>query len=972
MNIKKITEELKKLSLLEIFILSNPFIDLITSFSIFFLKLNITFGMIARFVFLLILLYYLLFKSNSKYKKLSVIYIMIVIMFGSLYLINMYLLKGLSVTVLEIKTLLKTFYFPILLVTLFNYFEEHKNNFNTKILTLLSVIYLTFILIPVLTNTSFSTYSSGKTGNIGWFYSPNEIGAILALLSPFIIQKLKNNVNKWYVYGLFALYVFVMLEIGTKVPFLGILLTIVSLLIFTIIDFLLDEPKWHKIWEFFKKPLTIPFLVLFFIVVFLYQSSSLNFNMNYHKQSLVGDNPSSELKEEDYMNLVFSSRDKYNEIVFKKFKLSNAKEQLFGMGYVDVHKQFDRQYNIVEIDYMDILYMYGILGFVIYYLFLFILIIDIFFKAFKNFKKTVCEEKNIVYIIGVSLIFGVAFFAGHVFTAPAVSIYPALIIPILFIKLRNNEKTSIIDKINIFVEKNIIKIICVILLIFVIFCFLSFCSSRKKTKIELKIIDNQFVDLEGLKLKNIDTVTDHYNLNVTDRIFNYEYFKNKVYFNIILVERNFENNDKLLMITIENLSNRRVNVEIESTMQKKDIKSIYNFKENETIKEFSTTIGYDKTTLPMKYIEYKNDKSVLISKGFKYKKLTSRYNAKESSQLKKLIEENENIVLENDSLVHNFVLSGFENYDSYLALSNGKLFNNEKSIGLYINMLNGSKYTSWLAYDGSYHKLPYSIEPFTREGYGRNPGSVIAKQALKNYKTDNSNIFYDLITNSNHTLLNYMPRDKSGVWITEYTSTWIKKDYDIRAPYIDTRHNEGIGNYLYEIGKVFNNVKIKERYFDYANYLVHRYKENEIIKFEEGFLFPDYFSNNHTKNTHSSLNHQLAIINYLLNSYIKTNNNDYKNLALSMLNTIEKQSNSWIRDDNDLWYQVNEENEYAGRDYKLLTLEDLLYIQNNLVLIGENKSNEVNNLIESKYMYLKNINYNIPKHIVEQIYRSDY
>ena len=91
-------------------------------------------------------------------------YIAIVILFGSFYLINMYLLKGISVMMLEIKILFKVFYFPILLVTLFNYFEEHKNKFNSQILTFLSIIYLTFILIPILTNTSFSTYSSGKIG----------------------------------------------------------------------------------------------------------------------------------------------------------------------------------------------------------------------------------------------------------------------------------------------------------------------------------------------------------------------------------------------------------------------------------------------------------------------------------------------------------------------------------------------------------------------------------------------------------------------------------------------------------------------------------------------------------------------------------------------------------------------------------------------------------------------------------------
>lgn len=512
MNIQKITEQLKKLSLLEGFIILNPFIDLITSFSIYFLKLNITFGMITRFMFLFVLLYYLFFKSNSKYKKLSIMYIAIVILFGSLYLANMYLLKGLSVMVLEIKILFKAFYFPLLLVTLFNYFEEYKNKFNSKTLTLLSVIYLTFILIPILTNTSFSTYSSGKIGNIGWFYSPNEIGAILAIISPFIIYKMKNNLNKWYVYGLFALYVFIMLVIGTKVPFLGILLTVITLLTCSILGFLLDKTKRDEIWVFLRKPLIIPFVILILIIVFVYQYSNLNFNMNQHKKSLIGDNPTSELKEEDYKNLIFSSRDKYNEIMIKKFNLADTKQQLFGMGHMDIHKQFDRQYNIVEIDYMDIFYMYGVFGFIIYFMFLFVLIIDIILKIIKNFKKIIYDERIITYSISVALIFGIALFAGHVFTAPAVSLYPALIIILLYFKLTKIENNSIVDRINGFAEKNSIRIVGIAFLILSTIYALSFLLPKNISKIELKIIDNQLSELTGLKLKNVDTTIDSFDI----------------------------------------------------------------------------------------------------------------------------------------------------------------------------------------------------------------------------------------------------------------------------------------------------------------------------------------------------------------------------------------------------------------------------------------------------------------------------
>ncbi|MBB5149215.1 hypothetical protein HNR36_001603 [Ureibacillus thermosphaericus] len=34
--------------------------------------------------------------------------------------------------------------------------------------------------------------------------------------------------------------------------------------------------------------------------------------------------------------------------------------------------------------------------------------------------------------------------------------------------------------------------------------------------------------------------------------------------------------------------------------------------------------------------------------------------------------------------------------------------------------------------------------------------------------------------------------DKEGLWGTEYMSTWLKNNYGIHVPYIDTRHNENI------------------------------------------------------------------------------------------------------------------------------------------------------------------------------------
>ncbi len=425
----------KKLNILEIVILLSPLIDLITSLTVRLLNLNLTFGMIFRFAFLLYLLYYLIFKTKNKYKKISIIYLIVLIVFSLIHLLNIYYLKGFTVLLIEFKTIIKIFYFPIVLITIFNYLIESK--FNERILKLVSIIYLSLIFLPYITKTAFITYSIDKIGSIGWFYAGNEIGAIVAILAPFTIAKIFNDYNKWYSYIFLTFYSFVMLLIGTKVPFLGLTLPIFTYLIVYIIRFIINKTSFLS---FIKTPIIIPVILSLIIIFTVYKYSSLKLNINQHKNILIEQNNlNPELKKDDYLNLIFSSRDKYFSIMQKKYKLANTKEKLIGLGYVDPLVTFNKSFNIIEVDYGDVFYLYGIIGFLIYFSSLFIIIFQIIIMSFKKFKTIIFDDKILPYYISCFLILGIAFFAGHIFTAPAVSLFPALIISKLFLKLKTNE-----------------------------------------------------------------------------------------------------------------------------------------------------------------------------------------------------------------------------------------------------------------------------------------------------------------------------------------------------------------------------------------------------------------------------------------------------------------------------------------------------------------------------------------------------
>ena len=98
---------------------------------------------------------------------------------------------------------------------------------------------------------------------------------------------------------------------------------------------------------------------------------------------------------------------------------------LVSVGDYDVKKK------LIEIDYLDIIIHYGIIGFIVYFLPL----IYLFVRMLKEKSKK--NPEFWLYLILLLLELMVSSFAGHVLSAPAVSIY--LVLVMYLIKL-NKEK----------------------------------------------------------------------------------------------------------------------------------------------------------------------------------------------------------------------------------------------------------------------------------------------------------------------------------------------------------------------------------------------------------------------------------------------------------------------------------------------------------------------------------------------------
>ena len=108
-------------TLLVIFLLLQPILDLITGLGLHIWEVNITFGIIIRILFLLFLVYSVLFIYK---KKETYPFYGILLCYGLFYVLGIILFKNGTGFFSEIRELCRAFYFPALLISLYSIKEE--------------------------------------------------------------------------------------------------------------------------------------------------------------------------------------------------------------------------------------------------------------------------------------------------------------------------------------------------------------------------------------------------------------------------------------------------------------------------------------------------------------------------------------------------------------------------------------------------------------------------------------------------------------------------------------------------------------------------------------------------------------------------------------------------------------------------------------------------------------------------------
>ena len=460
---------MKKYNIVEWIILLSPIIDVLTAISQRKLNIDLSMGLIIRGTFLFFMVMFLLVKSNFKHKKICVTYVLAVAIYSIIYMMLTYFAKGKVYMITEAKELIKAFYFPVGLVSMLAYFETKKDRVNPKILFCTFLGYVILLLIPSLFKIGYESYAEDKIGTIGWFFSANEISAIYAILFAFIVFSYDYIKNKIIYVLLISCSLYTVMQIGTKIPAIAALVAILAFIIVKSIQYAINQNREYI------KTISIGILSLcIFTFVFFNSPVAINFDIyrdyllktqntvpveNVDKtdsvtaggieaentkedsntiqnetqkttetilnnNELVQDNTEStdtELTGEQIATIIHSGRIETKNEIKNKFNKALLPFKLFGIGTIDNQ---NNSYYLCEIDYYDIFFNFGYLGFIVYFAPV-VAIIGYIIMQLKHltFKQIIYNNELCCYTVSIIIAVFLCAVGGHTLVAPAVSIY---------------------------------------------------------------------------------------------------------------------------------------------------------------------------------------------------------------------------------------------------------------------------------------------------------------------------------------------------------------------------------------------------------------------------------------------------------------------------------------------------------------------------------------------------------------------
>lgn len=430
---------------LKLFIFLQPVVDIITSIMINEYNLSLSLGMVVRFLFLLYACGYLFLHRNKK----TIFYGILFALYIGTNLVGNMLVKDSFQVFTQFGFLLKMIYLPAILLFWITYFKQNKE-LDKKIFVYVAILIGFSLLISCLTKTAYCSYATSEDcyqkGVVAWFNSANEYGLILiALLGFSTIEFLKKGD---YINITSLLFTIIFLCIlGTKASYIGAIGVISVYIVYYFIASFFDRKKFNNLNK------TLFLIAVLFIIALSTSKLPIYTNLvtSYSRAVAIASTNSEECEEGQYcktdiykteaevqeevtQNLVFNGREDYVKINWSIYKNSSIFHKLFGITTQGNYYEGQSYDHISERDFHDLLMYYGVVGFILEMLLPFYLVIQIGKKLSKNIKVLWNDETVLLGIVISMILFG-SFLAGHCLFQPAVSIYLAYLVALLYKKV---------------------------------------------------------------------------------------------------------------------------------------------------------------------------------------------------------------------------------------------------------------------------------------------------------------------------------------------------------------------------------------------------------------------------------------------------------------------------------------------------------------------------------------------------------
>ena len=372
--------------------------------------------------------------------------------------------------------------------------------------------------------------------------------------------------------------------------------------------------------------------------------------------------------------------------------------------------------------------------------------------------------------------------------------------------------------------------------------------------------------------------------------------------------------------------------------------------------------GVDRTSGPYGWVTLatgaKLDRDVFLSKAYRFKTLKKSYGKGKTSTIKALVSEKTLLSVgrrkDHTAQIALGLSATGDSCERYFLVAPYSVADTATTPALIAKTTRDN--ARWLDPYGPYGKSSYSTEPPTKVGYAHSLLLMRATDFRGVYQATGSPLFRDLLLNGVYTLS--LIRSADGLWRTDYTSTWVKGESGITAPYVDTRHNESLALAAPKIADALNARgihladSIRGWASPYATFLSRRAAANAVIHTKHGYYFADYYDASGRAKCHASLNHSLGEMNYLLDLCGSNTSTPLFGVAMKIKAAVDDCGTQWIAPNKDLYYERKMNGHYEGVDYPTVTYMDLLNSQQLFTAVLGKRDPIFDKLIASKASYL--------------------